>query len=177
MVWRLLLDWRIAAYGKWRPSAAARRLGAEAVRLDRLLNRDGMTVDEAVQVASRAPDALPDHVLRLMADRLPRRRRQIRVADDVLQLVAREFPDPVEARERAMRARQTRMALGQAFNQLKPEERQLMSLRYRQSLTVREIASLLNVDAKRLYRTFDRLVGKLRRDMGASGVTHLTASC
>jgi RNA polymerase sigma factor (sigma-70 family) len=76
-----------------------------------------------------------------------------------------------------MRARKTRIALGQAFNQLNPEERRLMSLRYRQSMTVREIASLLNVDAKRLYRTFDRLVGKLRRDMGASGVTSLTLTC
>ena len=177
VVWRLLLDWRIAAYGKWRPSAAARRLGEQAVRLDRLLNRDGMTVDEAIQVAARAPEALPEPVLRMIADRLPRRRRHIRVADDVLQLVAREFPDPVEARERAMRARKTRIALGQAFNQLNPEERRLMSLRYRQSMTVREIASLLNVDAKRLYRTFDRLVGKLRRDMGASGVTNLTLTC
>jgi RNA polymerase sigma factor (sigma-70 family) len=136
-----------------------------------------MTVDEAIQVAARAPEALPEPVLRMMADRLPRRRRHIRVADDVLQLVGREFPDPVEVRERAMRARKTRIALGQAFNQLNPEERRLMSLRYRQSMTVREIASLLNVDAKRLYRTFDRLVGKLRRDMGASGVTSLTLTC
>jgi RNA polymerase sigma factor (sigma-70 family) len=147
------------------------------VWLDRLINRDGMTVDEAIQAASRAPDPLPDHVLRLIADRLPRRRRHIRVADDVLQLVAREFPDPVEARERAVQAKQTRIALGQAFSQLNPEERRLMSLRYRQSLTVREIASLLNVDAKRLYRTFDRLVGKLRRDMGASGVTGSMLTC
>ena len=177
VVWRLLLDWRTAAYGKWRPSAAARRLGAQALMLDRLLNRDGLTVDEAIQVASRAPEALPDHVLRLIADRLPRRRRHILVADDVLQLVAREFPDPVEARERAVKARRTRIALGHAFNQLKPEEQRLMSLRFRQSLSVREIASLLNVDAKRLYRTFDRLVGKLRRDLGASGVTDTHLTC
>ena len=72
VVWRLLLDWRTAAYGKWRPSAAARRLGPQAVRLDRLLNRDGLTVDEAIQVASRAPEASPEHALRLIADRLPR---------------------------------------------------------------------------------------------------------
>ena len=52
-----------------------------------------------------------------------------------------------------------------------------MSLRFRQSLTVREIAGILNVDARRLYRTFDRLVGKLRRDMGTFGVTDLTFPC
>jgi RNA polymerase sigma factor (sigma-70 family) len=138
---------------------------------------EALTVDEAIQVASRAPEAAPEHVLRLIADRLPRRRRHVVVPDDVLQLVAREFPDPIEARERAVKARRTRLALGQAFNQLKPEERRLMSLRFRQSLTVREIAGILNVDARRLYRTFDRLVGKLRRDMGTFGVTDLTFPC
>jgi RNA polymerase sigma factor for flagellar operon FliA len=177
VVWRLLLDWRNAAYGKWRPSAAARRLGPEGVRLDRLINRDGLTVDEAIQVASRAAAASPDRILRRIADRLPLRRRTVFVADDVLHLVGREFPDPIEARERAAKTRQTRIALGQAFNQLEPEERRLMSLRFRQSLTVREIAGLLNVDAKRLYRTYDRLVGKLRRGMGASGVADLGFPC
>ena len=177
VVWRLLLDWRNATYGKWRPSSIARTLGPDALRLDRLINRDGLTVDEAIQVASRAPAASPDHVLRVIADRLPRRRRPVVVTDEVLQLVAREFPDPIEARERAAKARRARAALGQAFNQLDPHEQQLVSLRFRQSLTVREIAGLLNVDAKRLYRTFDRVVGKLRRDMTVSGVTELTLPC
>ena len=169
VVWRLLLDWRNAAYGKWRPSAAARRLGVEAVRLDRLINRDGLTVEEAIQVASRAPAASPDRVIRRLAERLPRRRRAVIVADDALHLVAREAPDPIEARERAAKTQQTRIALGQAFNQLNPEERLLVTLRFRQSLTVQEIAGVLNIDAKRLYRTFNRLVDKMRRDMRASG--------
>ena len=169
VVWRLLLDWRNAAYGKWRPSAAARRLGVEAVRLDRLINRDGLTVEEAIQVASRAPAASPDRVIRRLAERLPRRRRAVIVADDALHLVAREAPDPVEARERAAKTKQTRIALGQAFNQLNPEERLLVTLRFRQSLTVQEIAGVLNIDAKRLYRTFNRLVDKMRRDMRVSG--------
>ena len=170
---------RLADRRLWQVASVRRRpaIGPQAVRLDRLLNRDGLTVDEAIQVASRAPEAAPEHVLRLIADRLPRRRRHVVVPDDVLQLVAREFPDPIEARERAVKARRTRLALGQAFNQLKPEERRLMSLRFRQSLTVREIAGILNVDARRLYRTFDRLVGKLRRDMGTFGVTDLTFPC
>jgi RNA polymerase sigma factor (sigma-70 family) len=177
VVWRLLLDWRTAAYGKWRPSATARRLGAEAVRLDRLINRDGLTVDEAIQVASGAPQASPDHVLRDIADRLPRRLKRVVVADEVLQLIARDFPDPIEARERTAKARQRRIALGQAFDQLKPDERKLMALRFQESLTVREIAGLLDIDAKRLYRTFDRLIGKLRRNMGASVAPDVTFRC
>src|SRR4051812_3699085 len=42
-------DWRNARWGKWRPSAEARRLGAVAVHLERLIVRDGMTFEEAVE--------------------------------------------------------------------------------------------------------------------------------
>ena len=91
--------------------------------------------------------------------------------------MAGDFRDPVEARERAARVRQTRIALGHAFRRLNPLERRLMALRYRQSLSVNQIAGLLNLDAKRLYRTFDRLVGKLRRDLGSSGKGDLTLPC
>ena len=38
---------RIAEWGKWRPSAVAKRLGPTAVLLDRLLTRDGRPFDDA----------------------------------------------------------------------------------------------------------------------------------
>ncbi len=43
VVERVLLDMRTAQWGKWRPSAAARRLGPQAVLYERLVRRDGMT--------------------------------------------------------------------------------------------------------------------------------------
>ena len=42
VVERLFLDYRIRQWGKWRPSAQARRAGALAVRLEALLHRDGV---------------------------------------------------------------------------------------------------------------------------------------
>ncbi len=42
VVERLYLDFCIARWGKWRPSAAARRLGQVAEMLERFLGRDGM---------------------------------------------------------------------------------------------------------------------------------------
>ena len=38
---RLVLDMRVTNWGKWRPSARARRLGAEAVLFEQLTVRDG----------------------------------------------------------------------------------------------------------------------------------------
>src|SRR5262245_42612463 len=40
---RAVLDYRAAKWGKWRPSARARRLGAKAVALERLITRDGVS--------------------------------------------------------------------------------------------------------------------------------------
>src|SRR5215212_4818774 len=47
VVMRILLDHRNHEWGKWRRSAEAERLGALAVDLERLLYRDGRTVEEA----------------------------------------------------------------------------------------------------------------------------------
>jgi hypothetical protein len=59
VVTRLLLDWRNAMYGKWRPCAVARRLGPAAIELDRLINRDGYSADEAAELVQRAsPDGV-----------------------------------------------------------------------------------------------------------------------
>jgi hypothetical protein len=43
-------DWRNARLGKWRPSTEARRLGPVAVRLETLIGRDGLTLDQACEL-------------------------------------------------------------------------------------------------------------------------------
>ena len=44
---RIYLDYQTQRFGKWRPSAEARRLGPVALRLEALLYRDGLTFEEA----------------------------------------------------------------------------------------------------------------------------------
>src|SRR5229473_2829543 len=44
---RLYIDYQTQRFGKWRPSAEARRLGPVALRLEALLYRDGLTFEEA----------------------------------------------------------------------------------------------------------------------------------
>src|SRR5437868_15414339 len=46
VVERLFLDYRTSAWGKWRPSAAAKRGGATALLLEQLLTRDGYSFEE-----------------------------------------------------------------------------------------------------------------------------------
>ena len=70
----LYLDFQTQRYGKWRPSAEARRLGPVALRLESLLYRDGLTFEEACGVlltnfrVAEGRDALYE-----MSGKLPRR--------------------------------------------------------------------------------------------------------
>ena len=47
---RMCLDYCVAKWGKWRPSAEARRAGPLAVRLEALMHRDGVPFEQAVEV-------------------------------------------------------------------------------------------------------------------------------
>lgn len=57
VVERLSLDFRVERWGRWPPSAVADRLGPAAVLLERLVTRDGYTLQEAMAIA------LPDQAL------------------------------------------------------------------------------------------------------------------
>src|SRR3954453_151419 len=50
VVQRMFFQYRVQMWGKWRPSAQARRLGDKGITLERLLTRDAHTYSEAVAV-------------------------------------------------------------------------------------------------------------------------------
>src|SRR4029077_12843055 len=49
VVQRLFLDYRNRIWGKWRPSAEARRLGPVAMLLERLVARDGWSCEQGIE--------------------------------------------------------------------------------------------------------------------------------
>ncbi len=105
VVQRLYLDWRNAEWGKWRPSADARRLGPVAVELERLVLRDQLAYDEAVQTLAAKGLASADECERAWVQ-LPRRPRRRRVdEDDMASLAspssATELVDDDESRAEA----------------------------------------------------------------------------
>jgi RNA polymerase sigma factor for flagellar operon FliA len=176
VVVRALLDWRNARYGKWRPSAAAVRLGPEAVGLDRLISRDGYTADQAVEIVSR-DTRVSAGALRTLADRLPSRVRRCQVdAGEMPDVASEPFKDPVVARERRERAHRTRRALRRAYLGLSLDDQRLLTLRYKRSMSVREISEDLRTDQKALYRRFERVVSRLRAEIGSRAALDLSAS-
>ena len=171
VVTRLFLDWRNCERGKWRTSAAARRGGPHAIALERLMVRDGYTMSEAVEIVHEQC-AEPRQDLRVIAERLPRRVCRRMVGDDALaNLPGPPFFDPVAERERRRAAARARRLLAQALDELTPEDRLLLRLRYASAYSIVSIGRELQADPKILYRRLERTLRKLRRNIGGVNVT------
>ena len=50
VIQRLFLDYRISAWGKWRPSAEAKRAGPIGIMLEQLMARDGYGFEQACEL-------------------------------------------------------------------------------------------------------------------------------
>ncbi len=59
VIHRICLDLQTREWGKWRPSENAKRQGPAAVTLERLLMRDGLTLDEAIAVMTISQSGMP----------------------------------------------------------------------------------------------------------------------
>jgi RNA polymerase sigma factor for flagellar operon FliA len=173
VVGRLLLDYRRRSWGTWRPSAQARRAGPLAVRLDVLLYRDGLLLEEAIEnlrtnegVTASAED------LRALAARLPRRTPRRHEGEDALAdlgVPAAVVERPALAQERARRAHGMRLALSRAMADIDERERLILRLRFREDLRIGNIASLLGLEVKPLYRQLGRLLSDLREALERAG--------
>ena len=171
VVTRLLLDWLNGTYGKWRACAAARSLGETAIALDRTLNRDGYTLDQAIALLAR-PAGPSDDELRKLAAQLPRRaRRRFVSADEIDWAAAAAFEDPIEATLRRRQRHDSVRALRRAVRQLSRDEQELIALRYSEHRSVQDIAGRTGVDARVLYRRFERLLRSLRLTLAGDGIT------
>jgi RNA polymerase sigma factor for flagellar operon FliA len=172
VVHRLYLDFQAARFGKWRPSAEARRLGPVALRLESLLYRDGLTFDEAHGVlTSNHGVAESRETLFDLSLRLPRRvsRKHASTAErDVPS--GGTAPSAAEQAERQVVADKTFGALRQALARLAARDRIVLRLHVEGGLSVADVARALGEDQKALYRKRDALFKGLRHDLEAQGV-------
>lgn len=171
VVERLYLDWRNAQWGKWRPTADARRLGAAAMELECLVLRDRLTYEEAVQTLVARGLASERECDRLWAQ-LPRRPRRQRTGEDVLAAVpsGASASQPLDDAERQAEAARLCAALARVLAALDERDRLLIELRYWGGHTVARIATMTGEDQKALYRRYDRLTAELRRRLEAEGL-------
>jgi RNA polymerase sigma factor (sigma-70 family) len=174
VIWRVCLDRRSAAWGRWRPSAQARRQGQTALILERLLYRDGVPFDEACArlLGSRGVTESREELER-MRDSFPTRQRVRIYGQDVLDaLPSAAVPafSPSQEAEQARAGRGRRAALASALGSLPRDDRHLLRLRYRDGWTIARVARQLRLDPRRAYREFDRVHKTLRRALSGRHV-------
>lgn len=170
VIGRLFAQWRVEQWGKWRPSAEAKRLGDKAVTLERLLSRDGFTYSEAVRVLTTpASSCYTVAELEAIYMRLPvRNPRPVVVSEEKVPDVITVEADAYEQMEAGDRARMVRKALqtiDDFVQGMEPEDRLILQLRFWHGQRVPDIARTLHLDQKKLYKRLDRLFLMLRREL------------
>jgi RNA polymerase sigma factor for flagellar operon FliA len=161
----LFRDFRIQRWGRWRPSAKARRLGQEAIQLETLLYRDGFTLHEAIEIlrrnfgVARSRSQLSD-----LAAVLPRRMPRVVVGEDRLetQTVAADAEERLADRQRAATVVRIQEVLNSALEELSTEDRLVLKMHYRDGLTLAAIAASLDLDQRRLYTRREKCIRVLR---------------
>jgi RNA polymerase sigma factor for flagellar operon FliA len=171
---RLCLDFLTAKWGKWRPSAAARRLGSVAILLEHLIVRDGMTFDEAVGTlqtnhgVSHSRGEL--HELLLQLPTIAARGRHGDLADPPYGRGGHTLPTLPDENDDFDMVVRIQEALNEAIAALGPDERRLIQLRFEQGMPVVDIARKLGVRTKPLYRRLEHIIRGLRSDLQRRGI-------
>ena len=161
-------DHRNRLWGKWRPSAKARRLGRLAEKLDMLLYRDGMTLEEACALA--APNDR-EEMRRLAAKLPPRTKRHMEDAQQLEQLASREHSPEARLidREREGLGEELERVLAEAVEGLIPEDQLLIQLRLERKLSLASVAKAYRCKPRQLYRRWELLIRQLRTRLESSG--------
>src|SRR5688572_10075713 len=140
VITRQFQDWRNARWGKWRPSAEAKRLGDVAVRLETLTGRDGFTLDEAHELL-RTHHGITEsrEALESLAGRFPRRYKKSFVDGEVMDAMAASTgsaEDELETKEAAAAARRASDCLLSAMRHLAPQDRLILRMRFQDNCQV-----------------------------------------
>jgi RNA polymerase sigma factor (sigma-70 family) len=176
VIMRLFHQWRVEQWGKWRPSAEAKRLGDKAITLERLLTRDGFTLQEAIKVLTTpAGSQYTIAELEAIYIRLPLRNpRPVLVSDELLpETIAADGDagDRLEFRDQERTARHAAGIIDDLLGHMNAEDRLILQMRFWDALKVPEIARLLRVDQKKLYKRLDKLFNTLRRGLETAGLS------
>jgi RNA polymerase sigma factor (sigma-70 family) len=173
VVQRMALD-RVAP--RWRPSAEVQRLGPLASELDKLLHRDGRTLDEAVTLLRTKYEGVNRKSLEELAAKLPQlgpRPHSVPI-DNV---DPNDLPPPPNTDDRVVRDERRRK--GRTLSRVVPafiarlpeQDRLILRFRYEGEMPVVQIARMFALDQKATYRRIERIQRELMRELERAGIT------
>jgi len=175
VVQRMALDYRIHHWGKWHVSAEAKRLGPLAVKLDQLLNRDGRTLAEAFAALAAKHDNVTLESLQELAERLPRhppRPRSVQLEEAAPVAVTRGngVEERLLARDRRSTSERLSSLMAAVIESMPEDERLILQLRFEGGMAVSQIARVLKLDQKLLYRRLERRMRDIRTELEGRGL-------
>jgi RNA polymerase sigma factor (sigma-70 family) len=171
---REFVEYQRARLGKWHPSAEAKRGGPVLVLLEQYLVRDSYSFEDACEVlATKHGVTLTRQELETLSCRLPiRYSRRFEPIDAVTDIVSSEVsPDVHVANEEREHLRARVYALLASVRTELPDlDRLILAYRFEDGRTVAEIAIVLAVDQKGLYRRVTASLRKLRGALESRGI-------
>jgi RNA polymerase sigma factor (sigma-70 family) len=174
VIQRMLLDQRIHEWGKWHASAEAQRLGETAVRVERLLYRDGRTENEILQILHHDEPMLTRERLSEMISRLPPREARRRVVDigeaETVSDVRETAQENILENDRRRTAATISKLVRKFISVLPDDDRLLLQLRFESGMTIAEIARAMHLEQKPLYRRLEKHFRRLREELAQSGI-------
>lgn len=174
VITRFFYQLRVEEWGKWRPSAEAKRLGLRAVALEQLITRDGHSYTEAAQILlSRSGAGYTTTELAAIWSRLPARQpRPMIVPEETSSETAApsRADDPLLARERERTACTAARVIDGVLRSFAAEDQLILRLRFWEACKVPAIAERLRLDQKKVYKRLDKLFAALRRALTEAGV-------
>ena len=170
VVQRMAIDFRVHEWGKWHASAEAKRLGPLAVDVERLLHREGRTIEETATILRESPEAVEQLAARLPA-RPPRRRDvAIEEAEPAAITGPADAEELVFAGERRKTSEKVSAIVSALLSRVPDEEQLILQLRFEGGMTVAQISRVLQVDQKVTYRRIERRMRELKEELLAAGV-------
>lgn len=170
----LMRDYRTHLWGKWRPTASARRQGDEAVLLEQLCGRDGFSVDEAVErMRTEHGVSLSRAELERIEASLPRRTERRWVGEEELLRIPvdGQVESRIEEAERSRTEEEVRVLMTPLLQSLAAEDRLLLKLYFWDGLSMAAISPLLDRPQRELYSVRDKCLKKLRRNLEEAGLS------
>jgi RNA polymerase sigma factor (sigma-70 family) len=173
VIQRWALDFRIHEWGRWHPSAEAKRVGTVAVELEQILHRDGRTVEEALPFLRSKHSGVTLDSLKAIAAKLPRRaakRHDVPVEEAEPVTGPYDLEDQARTDDRRRTAERVATLLRDAIEGRAEDLRLILQLRFVNGMTVAQIARALQREQKLLYRMLDRCMHEIQDEIVAAGV-------
>jgi len=180
VIQRLISDERTRARGRWHASAEAERIGPAAVLIERLIRREGRASAEALPIVRALHPEVQPHEIDSILARLPERTSRPRLVG--LETTEHELAASDAADTGAIAADTRRISTAASgvvctlLASMTLNDRMLLRLRFGSGMSIADVARMLKLPQRPLYRRLEALLGQLRHALTAAGIDAGTAT-